>query len=234
MVKIGVGITTHNRRQVAYHAVHRCKAITKQAKIVVVDDASNPPFPHSTFRFEQNVGIPKAKNKCIELLDECDYVFLLDDDCFPIATDWCDKYIEASIKTGNQHFSFTYDHNKNGKFSGNAKVRSYMKNGILLHQYANPNGCMLFFTKECISKAGGMDIEFNRYGFEHMEHSRRIHNMGLTDAPFLDIDNSDSLFVSRDQYGYRCSSVSIASEIVENNRSLYEQKCKDNFFKPYK
>ena len=59
---IGIGITTHNRRSTALHAIREIKRLAPQgSKVVVVDDASDVPFPGADYRFEQNAGIAKAK-----------------------------------------------------------------------------------------------------------------------------------------------------------------------------
>jgi glycosyltransferase involved in cell wall biosynthesis len=62
---IGVAITTHNRRDTALDTVAKWKALLPNgAIIVVVDDASIDPYPDADHRFDVNVGIAKAKNKC--------------------------------------------------------------------------------------------------------------------------------------------------------------------------
>ena len=74
---IGIGITTHNRYETFSKTLVEIKRYApKDAKIVVVDDASDIPVPEATFRFDTNVGIAAGKNKCMELLDECDHLFL--------------------------------------------------------------------------------------------------------------------------------------------------------------
>jgi len=81
--RIGIAISTCNR----YDIFKRCYDEVKRfaplnSVIVVVDDASDKPVPEATFRFNQNVGIARVKNKCFELLyDEgCEHFFLFDDD----------------------------------------------------------------------------------------------------------------------------------------------------------
>ena len=95
---IGVAITTHNRRDTALQTVATWKRMLPDgAIIIVVDDASVEPYPNADHRFDVNVGIAKAKNKCIELLIErgCDELFLADDDCYPTSLDWWKAYVES-------------------------------------------------------------------------------------------------------------------------------------------
>jgi hypothetical protein len=85
---IGVGITTRNRNDVLATTRQRIEAHTLGAHIVVVVDASAKPVDGANYRFDENVGIARAKNKCLELLDAagCKHLFLFDDDTYPSRT----------------------------------------------------------------------------------------------------------------------------------------------------
>lgn len=94
MTKIGIGITTHNRYDVYQNTLeHITKLAPKGAEIVVVDDASDEVVPEATYRFTINAGIARAKNKCLELLQDCDHIFLFDDDTYPLIEDWHVPYV---------------------------------------------------------------------------------------------------------------------------------------------
>ena len=85
--RIGIGITTHNRKDVFEKTFEEIKKYAPAgAEIVVVDDASTAPVAGATYRFSENVGIARAKNKCMELLYNagCDHFFLFDDDTYPV------------------------------------------------------------------------------------------------------------------------------------------------------
>lgn len=189
--KIGIGITTRNRNSfpICYQEITR--TLPKGAKLVVVDDESTIPVPEATFRFNHNVGVAAAKNKCLELLDGCDYIFLFDDDCWPIQKGWEKPYINSEL----HHASFTFDHNKVGR-NGNDKIGEL---GALSY-YKNACGCMLFFTGEAIKTVGGFNRIFGKYGNEHIDMSVRIYNEGLTPHPFIDVTGSMKLFHSLDYY----------------------------------
>src|SRR6187402_2101376 len=112
-MRIGIGVTCHNRHEVARNTLsHICRLMPPDAKIVVVDDASTkePPFIPD-YRFTTNVGIARAKNKCLELLDGCDHIFLFDDDTFPIADDWWEPYIESP----EAHLMYIFEDFADGK-----------------------------------------------------------------------------------------------------------------------
>jgi glycosyltransferase involved in cell wall biosynthesis len=111
---IGVGITTRNREYVFRKTLQEIrKFLPQSAKLVVVDDNSDK-RKHNLkvdeyFYFKQRAGIAKAKNKCIELLENCDDIFLFDDDFYPIKRGWEKIYIAAKDLTGCQHMCFTFD-----------------------------------------------------------------------------------------------------------------------------
>ena len=64
--KIGVAITTHNRYDIfktTYAEIKRF--MPDNGVLVVVDDASSTPVPKATFRFNENVGIARAKKQML-------------------------------------------------------------------------------------------------------------------------------------------------------------------------
>ena len=78
---IGIGITTHNRREVLLNSLKSFERfLPDDYKLVVIDDASDVPVSKSEwglydiYRFEKNVGIATAKNKCLELLEDCEHI----------------------------------------------------------------------------------------------------------------------------------------------------------------
>lgn len=191
--KIGIGITTHNRNENARRCLTNILLTTPEAhRIVVVDDASDVPFENADFRFLHNVGIAKAKNKCIELLDDCDYIFLFDDDTWPVQLNWWKPYVQSGV----HHLSFTFSHLHDGRPNRN----EFLKNEGEISYYSNPCGCMLFMTKELIEKIGGFDIGFGQYGNEHVDFSVRAYFANMVAHPFMDIAYSLMLFHSLDYF----------------------------------
>lgn len=214
---IGIGLTTRNRSETARNTYNKIMELGPHGwfKLAVVDDASDLPFEGSTYRFEQNAGVGSAKNKCLELLEGCEHMFLFDDDCSPVVDEWWLPYINSGLN----HAAYTFDRMELNRTS------KYVS-------YEYPNGCMLYFTRKCIDTAGGWDTEFQGYGWDHCELSRRIYNMGLTPAQFVDIPNSAVLFQMADcessfSYETRAATIPI-------NAELYQQKYFSKEFKPYK
>lgn len=189
--KIGIGITTHNRREIFDKGFeHQIKFLPEGAKIVVVDDASDVPVNNATFRFDKNAGIASGKNKCLELLEDCEHVFLFDDDCYPIVDGWAKPYVESD----EPHLMYLFKHFRHARIGDAEDIYQdeYIK------ALSHPRGCMLYLHRSAINLAGGMDTGYARWGFEHGDLSNRIHNLGLTTFPYMDIPDSSKMFYSAD------------------------------------
>jgi glycosyltransferase involved in cell wall biosynthesis len=219
MEKIAVCITTRNRHEILNFARLSWISFNScNADIFIVDDASNTPVAGSSYRFEIQQGIAKAKNKCLELAQGYDYVFLVDDDVFPKVNGWEKPYIESGLN----HMALTFDKNSKGHYYSPSVRREGDWNGYAT--YNAPNGCMLFLTKKAIETAGGMRPEFGIWGFEHVEYSQRIHLLGLTPHPYIDVANSLDLFYVCDYYNEVKSSIpnKIKAKSGQENLKIWE------------
>jgi glycosyltransferase involved in cell wall biosynthesis len=223
-MKIGIGITTRNRRDTAQKTISEIKKfLPKGSKLVIVDDASDEPFKGATFRFPFQAGIAKAKNKCLELLDDCDHIFLFDDDCYPVKDGWADAY----IKSGLNHASFNFIWRGDGM-----KPIEELRNNVL--SWSSPRGCLMYFTKECLVRCGGMDEGFAIWGYEHPDYSRRVWEMKMNPVPFPDIKGSEEFFYSYDKESAIASTVIDRTALIEYNRFRYITLDGVRRFVPYK
>lgn len=227
-MRIGVGITTHNRGIIANHTVAQWQRyLPEGAKLLTVDDASAIPFYGAVYRFEENAGVARAKNKCLELLDNCEHIFLADDDVYPITADWWKPYVES----GENHLMFTFDHLKGGQANGYKKM---VTSGPIA-SYNAPCGCMLYIRRKVLDVVGGFDEKFVKYFYEHVNFSQRVFNAGLTAYPFGDVPNSLDLFHSMDWAGEVESSVQDdRMHLLRQNKRYFESQKDSKEFKPYK
>lgn len=214
------------------------------ARIVIVDDCSDDPIAPAiaahlpaardgdepdpptilTTRNHQRRGVAYSKNICLELLDDCDYIFLLDDDIHPVSQRWTDLFLRMQEATGIQHFSLVWKY----------ETRQAAVGGIEYLQARHASGVMNFFTRKAIQAAGGNDLRFGLWGHEHIELSLRIHNQGLTPAPFCVVPDSGSLFWVQDRdVGGSESSVSAAVKQALNT-PLLDAERESTAYKPYK
>lgn len=230
MERIAICITTHNRRQILDLSLRKWNEfLPENAKIFVVDDGSKIPV-NSDFRFEKSVGIANAKNKCLELAEDFDHIFLVDDDVMPKVHGWEKPYIESGLN----HLCLTFDRKSNGRYYSNY-IKKIEEDDRFAY-YTAPNGCMLYLRKKCLQVAGGMRPDFGKWGFEHVEYSQRIHNFGLTPMPYIDVKNSLELFDVLDWRDAVKSSISTfdKSKSARENLKLWNQYGGLKEYVPYK
>lgn len=178
---ISICITTRNRPKAFNMVLAQIEQHTKcEYQLVVVDDASDRQYCSVDYRFSERAGIPAVKNKCLELA-KYDHIFLFDDDAYPIVDGWYLPYINS----GKEHLCFTF------------LTAFKRKEGFKYHTLGN--GCMLYVTRKCIDTIGGFDWNYGLGKYEHVDFSRRIHNAGLTESVFIDVENSSNLLYCMDQ-----------------------------------
>lgn len=152
---IGIGITTRNRREVFNTTLAKIIEFLPQgARIVVVDDASTERIdlshldvPVRQCRFNENVGIARAKNRCLEMLQDCEHIFLFDDDTYPLKAGWEQGYMQS----GMNHLMYIFETFANGQQCGDIR-KIYENNSIAA--YSHVRGCMLYYRKICLQKLG--------------------------------------------------------------------------------
>lgn len=220
MESIAICITTRNRLKVLDKSVSQwLRFLPKNAKIFIVDDASDIPCIRAHHYFYPQQGIAKAKNKCLELSEGYDHVFLVDDDVYPKVEGWEKPYIESGLN----HMALTFEKNSKGSYYSPSVRKEGTWNGY--NTYKAPNGCFLYLTREAIDTAGGMRPEFGIWGFEHVEYSQRIHLLGLTPHPYIDIPNSLDLIHVCDYYNEVKSSIpaNVKGQSGRENLKIWEK-----------
>lgn len=206
-MKVGVGITTRNRPGVLHEALtnhlkhHKTTSEVELAYYLVNDSSEDITAPwHYLANLECwvwqpkdtgiHLGIARAKNLCLTHLmgEGCDHIFLFDDDAWPISDYWYEPFInhhephlQASFSQGTTH---------------SAPLVEYYRDTDIV-AYHRSRGYCLYYDRKVIERVGGFDERF-QYGMEHLEHSRRIHNAGLTLFEHQDINQSSSLIHSCD------------------------------------
>ena len=216
-MKISIGITTTPNRKEIFEQSY------KQWVKYLPEDAVL--FTHNDINYD---GIAKAKNVCVRACHDADFVFIVDDDCYPIKENWHLPYIESGLN----HAMYIFDREL---ILTACDIDLNLESGW--YQAFNlPRGCMLFFTRRCIKTAGGFDERFTGWGYEHAELSRRIYNMGLTPDPYIDIPYSKGLFYSHDEHGTCESSVSNIDRMrgIQANQGLFNELKDSKEFKPFK
>lgn len=191
MPKRGVGITTHNRRDVFNECIkHWLQHRPDDCTIVVVDDGSDipvPPIPGvRVIRHEYAKGIAMAKNKCLAELSDCEHIWLSDDDTWCVVDGWNVPYEESP----QPHLMF--------QWVGRGRHRLTHDDGQHF-ALGFPRGVMLYVERRVVDVVGGMNTSYGAHGGEHVEFSQRIHDVRLTHYPFADVKGSHQLWYSRDK-----------------------------------
>lgn len=227
---IGIAVTTHNRSDIAHRCVENILLNTPSAYVVVVDDASAQPFECvsdrvAVFRFDEQQGIAKAKNKCLELLMAAgvEHLFLFDDDCWPMTQGWYEKYVNHP----EPHLCLLFkDRNQRGQEMEQPRT---LYDDSTFYALENPRGCMMYMQRSVVDRVGGYRPEFGVWGYEHVEYSRRVHAACLTSFPFQDVCGSSDLVYSVDANprahpGFaRSVPEKVRRQENENNRAIYER-----------
>lgn len=204
-MKISIGITTTPNRKKVFEAslAQWQKLLPNNAEIFVHCDA-------------EYKGVVDAKNKVLAMCYDsgADYLFIVDDDLYPLTKDWWQPYTTSPLN----HACWNYD-------------RCILSKGDIYNELQTPNGCMLYFKKIAIKTCGGWDTDFKGYGYEHVNLSDRVYNNGLTPGRYIDIPDSKRLFALAD-----CeSSFTYADRAqIPVNYELYQQKFYSKEFKPFK
>lgn len=185
-MKVGVGITTYKRPEYFEKCI---KSVLEHLdgvvdEIAVYNDGSKlkdyqaiyKKIPQVTIEHKnKNKGVAAAKNWLIGhlLCEECDYIFLLEDDI--VIKD--PKAVTEYINSGEQHLLFAHH--------GKANACKPLATKGVVEYYPNCVGAWCMYTKECIEDYGLMDSGFKN-AWEHVEHSLRI----LGGMAFPDIKGS--------------------------------------------
>lgn len=203
--KVGVGVVTFNRPKLLKKCLDSLWDISALDTVVVVNDGKEMDrLRDDTVRSKDEwiwietdgaIGVGKSKNLAFEELKDCDYIFLIEDDIYIKDPTVFEKYIDASNKTGLQHFNFSQHGIMNKSWPGgtpNPKtIIKYESVGINTPLYPHCVGAFSFYTKECLDKVGFMDERYYN-ACEHVDHTLSIINAGMHPPfwNFADIENS--------------------------------------------
>ena len=92
-------------------------------------------------------GVAYSKNQNLKTLKDNDYIFLFDDDCYPIKEGWADYFINSKQ---NHLLYLTKIHNK-----------IIIKDDIEIYQ--DCGGVFMFLTKEVLNKVGAFDESISNF-----------------------------------------------------------------------
>lgn len=180
MSRLGIGIVTYNRRPILAQTIEKVRRLTRHADtdFVVADDGSsdgtlawlrdnNVPVVGGV-----NMGIAWNKNRALYLLAEmlkCETVILLEDDTQPAALGWDADWIDAARRWGHVNYAGPWMQDR--FVSGAGTPADPVLSPFVTAQCAS-------FTREALLFGGYCDSRFKGYGYEHVEHTRRLIRVG--------------------------------------------------------
>ena len=183
MAKIGIGVTTFRRPEMLQKCLDSIRKHTFMdgVTIYVADDSI------------ERKGVAYRKNECLRALKDSDYIFLFDDDCYPIHDNWIMFFIQSHLFSKQHHFLYL---NKSHRVD---RIVRFSDCQNMIKLYKDCGGVFMFLTKECIKKVGAFNEKFETWGFEHAEYSQRINMAGLNSFwSYLCIENTENYIYSED------------------------------------
>jgi GT2 family glycosyltransferase len=202
--KIGIGIITCDRPHFLKKSLDKILSFplvkSEKAILIIIDDGNNPVSLDEGIKYIKTsgrIGVAKAKNLALKYMMDhnCSDYFLLEDDIEILSDTVFDAYIQASNKTGIQHFNYAL-HGNHNRQNGMPVIRKSIEypNGQVIDLYGNLLGALSYFTKKCLDEVGLIDETFYN-AMEHVDHTYQIIKKGFH-PPFrwfADISNTDGL-----------------------------------------
>jgi len=231
--KIGIGIITCDRVGFFKQAI---SSLPNVDCIVVVNDGKpydNDVYPTGTevIQHDYNMSVGISKNHAIQYLmdQDCDHIFIMEDDIEITNPNICDEYIRTAEITGIWHLNYglhgSYNRNKDGK-----PIRKHIADydGTKITLYHNILGAWSYYYKGVIKHCGLMDEKFHN-AWEHVDHTYTIIKKGLHPPfwYFADIHQSEN-FISDIEQNFGGSKIRSNHQSwmrnMELGANIYKQK----------
>lgn len=211
----GIGITTYNRPDYLKQCLESLlKNTTSWDYLVVYNDGSPEPAKSEYEKVKEeihnltgtdivwiypneNKGVATAKNTLLHsMLDAgCDDMFLLEDDILLLDDRAITEYIRIGKEYGFHHFMFAHH--------GNANAAGAVYSDPSVEYFSGCVGAWCYYTKSAIEELkayeeqagvvypGFFDENFHN-AWEHVEHTKRLGDLGVTGwwGLFVDIAGS--------------------------------------------
>ena len=118
----------------------------------------------------RNLGISINKSIAMMHLQECDHVFLFEDDFKPTRVGWDSLYLNVHRESGVGLFNYC------PKWVSDSEKRPKkiikVPSGTVIFEHTHVAQIMSI-TKRTLTKVGALDPDYIGYGFEHCDYTRR-------------------------------------------------------------
>ncbi len=253
--KVGLGIITCDRE----HFFKECVKFDMKDIIdvlIIVDDGKEKvdtsfldECPVATTLYipnEKNLGVAKNKNIALKKMIEydCDHLFLAEDDMYIKNNKVFEKYIEASEKSGIQHFNygpgspfnrkqdFEFDLHNRHLCKQDSPVNPRMTidygDGVKVDLFMHTVAMFTYYSRKAIETVGYIDESYHN-AWEHVDHTYEVIKAGLHPPfwYFADIHGSEE-YVHEQPDAIQQSSIANNPEQwhknVQSGREIYKNK----------
>ena len=230
MLRRGIALLTFNRAAYLKESIETILTTKPvDAVVVVVDDGSTDDTPGIVTKFNQityirgpNKGVGANRNRGFAVLQNCNFIAMIEDDLFPTEKGWFEAYEEATLASGIHHWCRVQD--KEVPENVQEFTEWMQKNKGLTPIYGpSPRGDFIFITQRVIREVGGIHPNFKGAGYAHGEWQMRIVKAGLIPHPhrWVDIKEARDKFIQKgDREGGRwlASKNKIHKELEENKK----------------
>jgi glycosyltransferase involved in cell wall biosynthesis len=250
-MKIGISVITKNRERVVNFAYNKHCQFSGATNFIIIDDNSEVPTvlkdsEYQPYYSNEWLGVAGARNMGLAILQDCDFIFIMDDDVFPKVNGWQNSFIRAHYYNPEQHI-FIASPNAWGEVIQDYSVLLCGEGGISQPMGAvsvkNPTGVLFFLTQHALKTLGGFEV-FGKYGFEDVDYLIRAQKAGLSPlGQYVTVKNCEDLLhicdVSGSCEGFEWEGKSVLhdtkNQLIEEARIKLTERLKDNkIFKPYK
>lgn len=206
-VNRGVAVVHYNRTQYLYEILEAIsKTVPENTKLVVCDDGSLDKFDDGSTLTEYipdnftlirgpNRGVAANKNRALFVLQDCDFLAIIEDDLKPISEGWFETYEKAARFSEIHHFCRVQDKLVEESIPA---FSAFMRDNSLTPLYgSSPRGDLTFITSKVLREVGGFNPAFEGAGHAHGEWSNRVARAKLIGHPlkWVDIQEARDRFV---------------------------------------
>lgn len=192
----GIAVVTYNRGPRLYDLLRNIiKYSPPDVRIVVCDDGSTDNthevmtdrgFRDFTYIKGKNLGVGANKNRALFLLQDCDFIAILEDDLFPVSKGWFEIYEQVALRCNINHFCRVQDKEVAETVP---EFSQYLKQfGVTPVYGPSPRGDFTFITSKVIKQIGAFHPAFEGVGYAHGQWSQRCADAGLCGHPLKWID----------------------------------------------
>jgi len=182
--KIGVAVITCNGQERFESCI---KTIPNVDKLVIVNDGI--PYPNNVYPSgaeiiqhskNKSVGISKNDGMRYLIQNDCQHIFLIEDDMLIQNAEVFIKYIHAAESSGIWHLNFGYHGPANMTQDGKPNPRQIVEynNGTSIALNLHCVGAFSYFLKGVIKQIGYHDEHFNNC-WEHCSETLKVIEAGL-------------------------------------------------------